>query len=153
MPPIDFSRRTALYRLFDQEGRLLYVGVAFDPEARWKGHAAEKAWWGLVMERRVEWFDTRTDALIAEVAAIKADLPLYNIRDLDEPILRHVSRRPGVQPTRVVRVSEEDWAAFELACSAKGTNRADDIRRHMRTRIKNWQQEQRKIAAEERAAG
>lgn len=27
----------ALYRLYDAEGQLLYVGIARDPEARWKG--------------------------------------------------------------------------------------------------------------------
>jgi hypothetical protein len=55
-------------------------------------------------------------------------------------------------PQRVIRVDEETWTAYGEVCADEGTNRADDLRRHMRTRIKNWQQEQRKIAAEQRAA-
>ncbi|MFD5616676.1 GIY-YIG nuclease family protein [Kitasatospora sp. NPDC127060] len=32
------ARRTALYRLFDASGALLYVGITTDPKARFKGH-------------------------------------------------------------------------------------------------------------------
>lgn len=55
-------------------------------------------------------------------------------------------------PQRVIRVDQETWDAFGEACAAKGTNRADDLRRHMTAEIKAWRSEQRRIAAEERAA-
>ena len=149
---IDFSRCTALYRLFDLEGRLLYVGIAFDPEARWLAHAAEKAWWSEVAETRVQWLQSRTDALIAEVVAIKAERPLYNIVAVDEPVLTHVMLRPGVTPTRIVRIDDEMWAAFDEVCKDKGTSRADEIRRFVHAQVKAFRAEQRRIAQDKPSA-
>jgi phage-related protein len=56
-------------------------------------------------------------------------------------------------PQRVIRVDQETWDAYGEACASKGTTRADDLRRHMHAAIKDHQAEQRRIAAEERAAG
>ena len=53
---------------------------------------------------------------------------------------------------RVIRVDDETWTAYEEACAAKGTTRADDLRRHMHAQIKAHRAELRRIAAEERAA-
>jgi predicted GIY-YIG superfamily endonuclease len=36
---VDPTERTALYRLRDADGRLLYIGIAKDPERRWKHHS------------------------------------------------------------------------------------------------------------------
>ncbi|MCW2898515.1 MAG: hypothetical protein JWO67_780 [Streptosporangiaceae bacterium] len=55
-------------------------------------------------------------------------------------------------PQRVIRVDKETWDAYGVVCKAKGTDRADDLRRHMHTQIKAYEAEQRRIAAEERAA-
>ncbi|MEU1434010.1 GIY-YIG nuclease family protein [Streptomyces sp. NPDC005786] len=70
----------AVYRLRDQRKRLLYVGVTDNLEHRWTGHAADKVWWADVATRSVEWHPTRTHALVAEAAAIRAEEPLYNIQ-------------------------------------------------------------------------
>ncbi len=83
--PIDFTRRTALYRFFDREGRLLYVGVAFDPETRWKEHEKSKPWWSDVARKTVVWRDSRLDALTDEAAAISAERPLYNVKHSRRP--------------------------------------------------------------------
>lgn len=56
-------------------------------------------------------------------------------------------------PGRVVRVDEETWAAYGLACDDKGISRANDLRMHMVREIKAHEAAQRKRAAEERAAG
>ena len=55
-------------------------------------------------------------------------------------------------PQRVIRVDQETWDAYGEACASKGTSRADDLRRHMHAAIKEFRAEQRRIAAEERAA-
>ena len=70
--------RTALYRLFDSRGDLLYIGIAADPERRQKEHAGNKAWWPQVAVHSVEWHDTRDLALAAEARAIQAERPRYN---------------------------------------------------------------------------
>lgn len=72
-------RRTALYRHFDYEGRLLYIGVAYDPAQRWHTHA-RSPWRKLVDRSRttIEWFATRELAEEAEERAIAAEKPLHN---------------------------------------------------------------------------
>ncbi|MFD7999969.1 GIY-YIG nuclease family protein [Streptomyces mirabilis] len=75
------AERTALYRLRDGAGVLLYIGITYDPESRWRAHAATKAWWPEVTRKEVEWHADRLLAESAEVAAIKAELPLHNVDD------------------------------------------------------------------------
>ena len=70
--------RTAVYRLYDDAGDLLYVGVAKNPPARWKYHARHKAWWQEVADREICWHADRDAALRAEAAAIRAEQPRYN---------------------------------------------------------------------------
>jgi hypothetical protein len=36
---------------------------------------------------------------------------------------------------RVVRIDDEDWAAYELACKDKGLTRSADIRMHIKREI------------------
>lgn len=78
MPPNP--GRTAVYRPRNAAGRLLYVGVAEVPEARWKQHERCTSWWHEVAGRPdVEWFATRKDALAAERRAIREERPRYNM--------------------------------------------------------------------------
>lgn len=48
-PALDEAVETALYRLADADGVLLYVGVATDPWKRFLQHAATKRWWSDVI--------------------------------------------------------------------------------------------------------
>jgi predicted GIY-YIG superfamily endonuclease len=73
------SERTAVYRLFDTEDDLLYIGVSDQFGARWHQHAKVQPWWRDVDHQTITWFDTRDEALATETAAIKAEQPLYNI--------------------------------------------------------------------------
>lgn len=73
--------RTALYRLYDQSGRLLYVGISKDPDQRWKEHKQLSPWNREVSRGEVEWFTSRSAASVAEVAAIKSERPAHNGRD------------------------------------------------------------------------
>lgn len=71
------AERTALYRLYDADGRLLYVGIAQDPEKRWSQHSRTKraTWWPLVARKTVEWFPNREAADAAETIAINNEKP------------------------------------------------------------------------------
>lgn len=70
--------RTALYRLYGADDTLLYVGVANDPEVRWRQHEREKHWWSLVARSSVAWFERRLEALDAEAEAIRSEKPKHN---------------------------------------------------------------------------
>lgn len=83
--PLDQEQPTSLYRLFDEAGRLLYVGIAFDPEQRLKSHASTAPWWPLVVRRKIVQYPDRGSAECAETRAIKAESPLYNRAQSETP--------------------------------------------------------------------
>lgn len=85
----DPNGRTALYRLLAANGRLLYVGIATNPDSRWGQHSTNQQWWNDVADRKIEWFPTRAAAAAAEVAAIKTERPLHNIQHavVDKPAI------------------------------------------------------------------
>lgn len=120
------TERTALYRLFNAAGTLLYIGISVNPDVRWRVHAREKSWWAEVSERTVEWFETRKAAEAAEVAAVAAELPGYNV---EHSLTRRRGdakdeyRSPYDKP-RQIRIATQKWRDFGLATKAAGTTRA-----------------------------
>lgn len=71
--------RTALYRLRDKGGRLLYIGITDNPGHRWPQHAADKPWWPEVTDLSLTWHPSRDCALAAEAHAIRTERPVYNV--------------------------------------------------------------------------
>jgi hypothetical protein len=57
-------------------------------------------------------------------------------------------QRTGNTPNRVIRVSDEDWAAYGEAVAALGSNRSDDLRRHIKATIAAYRREQRRAERE-----
>lgn len=86
------DRPTALYRLYDSAGTLLYVGITADVEARMVNHAYEKPWWPRVVRRTVEWHENRKIALAKELAAIRSEAPKHNVNGVPGAMKR---REPG----------------------------------------------------------
>ena len=78
------TERTALYRLLNADGALLYVGITNNPEVRWKAHSRKKPWWPEVSEKTVKWFDDRMAAATAEARAIRLEAPRWNVAQPDE---------------------------------------------------------------------
>jgi hypothetical protein len=69
----------ALYRFFDAEDRLLYIGITWDIASRFPQHRDEKPWWMDIRNITIEPHADRAAALAAEKAAIIAERPVYNI--------------------------------------------------------------------------
>lgn len=89
------TERTALYRLYDDEDRLLYIGITKNLEQRWTGHrhaATSSKWWPNVARKAIEWHPTYESADAAETAAIAAEDPLHNRAKL--PYRRRPDRTP-----------------------------------------------------------
>lgn len=80
-PPFE---PTSLYRLYDDNFRLLYIGIAGNPGRRFQQHAKEKEWWGDVVHVRLQHFDTRSAAAQAEIKAIQEEWPPMNVRHRKE---------------------------------------------------------------------
>lgn len=70
--------QTSLYRFFGADGELLYVGITLNVPSRMTQHINTKPM-HLVRSIHLEWFDSREEAMAAEIAAIQAESPLWNI--------------------------------------------------------------------------
>lgn len=71
--------QTALYRFYDPDEKLLYVGITRNPPSRFRDHESQKIWWRQIARIDVEWHPNRQDALDAEREAIRTEKPLHNI--------------------------------------------------------------------------
>lgn len=100
--------RTALYRLYGADDRLLYVGVSNDPPNRMQQHAGDKPWWPEVARHGLEWLDTRDEALDAERLAIYTEKPKYNHTHNPSEILDQL------RPTDLYELSSSPWRPFEF---------------------------------------
>jgi hypothetical protein len=85
------THRTALYRHYAADGGLLYVGISLSPLHRLSKHRIESAWIERVTDVRIEWFDTRADALEAERIAIQQERPAHNFaHSANKPLSRRL---------------------------------------------------------------
>ena len=67
-----------LYRWFDKDGYLLYVGISRSLHSRVKQHEKTAQWITEASFMTVEWFETRREVERAEKNAIKFENPLHN---------------------------------------------------------------------------
>lgn len=67
-----------LYRAYDVEDNLLYIGISSSAAARFCSHATSSKWWCLVRKIELEVFESRQATEEAEKIAIESEQPLYN---------------------------------------------------------------------------
>lgn len=68
-----------LYRLYAEDGTLLYVGVTQCGQERFAEHRKSKPWWPQVASHTIQVYESRTDVLLAERHAIYREKPLHNV--------------------------------------------------------------------------
>lgn len=120
------TERTALYRLYDVDDQLLYIGISVNPTTRWSMHAGEKTWWPLVARKDLAWLDNRDDAERAEACAIIKERPRYNVTHSTTRIRGDARQEDTGRYGFVakVRVSSQLWQGFGQAAKSAGTNRS-----------------------------
>lgn len=103
---------TTLYRFHDADGQLLYVGVTMALFRRIMNHRA-KPWWEEVAGASFEHFETRGEALLAELIAVARENPRYNAADggpsakrLDGTVQR-IPRKRVVTPNGIRYVDDD----------------------------------------------
>lgn len=74
----ELIERCYVYRFFDTEDRLLYVGIARDLGTRFAAHRRRSPWWPEAVRGTTVTYPTRADAELAEGIAIHAEQPLHN---------------------------------------------------------------------------
>jgi len=124
---------TALYRHFDANGVLLYVGVSLSAIERLRQHRDASHWSREIARVEIKWFLHRSDALNAEREAVRKENPKYNVQ--------HRPQRIGPSPkgtglsrqeltARLVRFE----AMYEIGKAAEALNiSAASIRRLIET--------------------
>jgi excinuclease UvrABC nuclease subunit len=95
--------KTNLYRHFDKDGKLLYVGVSLSYVQRLAQHRDHAHWFWQVADVKLQPFESRAEAEAAETAAIKAEKPAYNIQHSTLP-------KQKIEPRIAQRVPEA-WLA------------------------------------------
>jgi hypothetical protein len=68
-----------LYRHFDREGNLLYIGESLSAINRTCQHRRDSAWFTDIHMITIEQFETKDAAKEAEIGAIKKERPLHNV--------------------------------------------------------------------------
>lgn len=75
---VELIGRCYVYRFFDANERLLYVGITSDVGSRFSDHRRTAAWWPDVSSCAVETTTGRAEAEYAEAVAILSERPLHN---------------------------------------------------------------------------
>jgi len=70
--------KTAVYRHYDERGKLLYVGITGNPYRRLLEHDYGSEFFDFLASTKYEWFNNRTDALKTEANAIRTEKPKFN---------------------------------------------------------------------------
>jgi hypothetical protein len=112
--PSVVRERTTLYRLYGTEGRLLYIGITMRLPVRLEEHEEWQPWWADVVGATMEHFVSRRDAERAELAAIAAEGPAYNV--VGSPLQAAVARRSqthaGPRPRHDCPLCGSDQAVY-----------------------------------------
>lgn len=78
MATIVAPQPTSVYRYYDADDLLIYVGITSRGMARNREHNGSKAWWAHVVRQEVEHFDSRADAADRERSLIQVFRPPFN---------------------------------------------------------------------------
>lgn len=123
-----FSAHFVVYRFYDVDRNLLYVGCTGDFGNRLAQHSRDKPWWRYVATVTLEHFDDEVAAFAAEAAAIGAESPIWNN---EQSIIEFgaatdlVEAAPG-QPAPPVMLKIGEVAAVLGVCVATARNYAKD---------------------------
>lgn len=105
------DQQCAVYRAYDAQGRLLYVGHSTAPRQRMYQHRSRRAPWVSHIARVDEqWFDDVDSALDEESSAIRRELPIYNVagarsKTLREPEPWRLNRLPTQREAEALAAS------------------------------------------------
>lgn len=74
---MENTGRHLVYRVYGNNGELLYVGVSWNPFAVVERHCDVSPYWEDVASIKLDWFDSISQALEGESSAIASEHPKY----------------------------------------------------------------------------
>lgn len=96
-----------LYRHFDGDGVLLYVGISLFALRRLAAHERTCGWWATVRRIEIAPYRTRAEAAAAEIHAIKNERPRFNQQHHPEPVEPPVA--PAMAGKALLRRLKARW--------------------------------------------
>lgn len=90
----NLARPHALYRMYDVDNCLIYVGCTVTPMTRIEVHHRWKSWAERVATVTIRWLPTWAEARQAEALAIMNEQPLFNRTGPDPDGVKHKQGRP-----------------------------------------------------------
>jgi len=122
-----------VYRCFDADGRLIYVGCSRTPKNRMDQHRANSWWFEQVERVRFTVFPNKDYALWMERRAIETEHPRWNIRHRDQSAWELVDYRDhhlaltttGASEKRLEKVRAE--AQLRFGVDITDPERQDDV--------------------------
>ena|SRR5688572_11108844 len=137
-----------LYRHFDCDGTLLYVGISMRALVRLASHKATSEWFGDISRVQIETFPSRQEAEEAERNAIETENPVFNLKGSVKPraifdeeaneLLRTIAKVRREQPRNVdvMRICSalEELLIQEAELRAAHFDRKAYMREYMRQR-------------------
>jgi excinuclease UvrABC nuclease subunit len=73
------TRGYTVYRLYDAERNLLYVGITRNIRARFQHHTNNQPWWPSVAHVETDAVGSRDEAISKELELINSLHPMYNV--------------------------------------------------------------------------
>lgn len=118
----------SLYRFYDADEGLLYVGFSNEPWRRRKEHSVTQPWYPRVRHQSITWYDSEDAARRAETIAIRTERPQFNIAGAIKAIEPPAAILEGVpEPDPVPRSAPIfraarrymplAWVAISLTCT------------------------------------
>lgn len=89
-----------LYRHFNRDGDLLYVGVSLSAIQRLGQHAEHSHWYSSISRVEIENFETREEVLAAERRAIIEENPRHNLKRPREEKKRATEAQRQIEESR-----------------------------------------------------
>lgn len=78
------SVQNVLYRFYNRDGELLYIGITNNPLRRFSQHRKDKEWWADVANISQQSFESEDALKAAEKKAIQRENPRYNKQFVDD---------------------------------------------------------------------
>lgn len=130
-----------MYRFYDKDDVLLYVGITDDAVRRYRSHALDKAWFSRAVRSTMEHFETRGALVEAEVRAIQTEHPKYNqahtVVPLPDKIGANGRRRQTYRSDASRFPKPDDIARDDKTTDEERERRLDQLEAVVRTTLAN----------------
>ena len=125
------TRSQVLYRHFDKDGVLLYVGVSGRLMRRLKEHHQNASWFSRIARVDVEHYPDRQSVLKAEIEAIQREKPLFNKQFANRQRATYVKKIVSVRGTpafkRLQKEANKDDPPWDRAYAPEDAPLFDDM--------------------------